>query len=172
MLFFSETLAMISQTGEPQGELTIEVQSGKHEDNMGAMSQCALVHAFTHGFVDKILCGNSLLGRVPAAEQPPSPPTAQPSYPTPTPSPSPGLCLVPTLELQRGTRMRHRGCEGGGGDSGQEHQFCLLFCCGHTIPGSSSGATTLPFCNLQHCLPHWHCSPPPTQAISRGTWRS
>ncbi|XP_045431178.1 ciliogenesis-associated TTC17-interacting protein isoform X2 [Pipistrellus kuhlii] len=62
MLFFSETLAMVSNTGEPQGELTIEVQRGKHEDNMGTMSQCALVHAFTRGFVDKILCGNSLLG--------------------------------------------------------------------------------------------------------------
>lgn len=62
MLFFSETLAMVSNTGEPQGELTIEVQSGKHEDNMGTLSQCALVHAFTRGFVDKMLCGNSLLG--------------------------------------------------------------------------------------------------------------
>ncbi|XP_023619093.1 ciliogenesis-associated TTC17-interacting protein, partial [Myotis lucifugus] len=62
MLFFSETLAMVSQTGEPQGELTIEVQSGKHEDNVGTMSPCALVHAFSRGFVDKMLCGNSLLG--------------------------------------------------------------------------------------------------------------
>ncbi|XP_070278220.1 ciliogenesis-associated TTC17-interacting protein isoform X1 [Myotis yumanensis] len=62
MLFFSETLAMVSKTGEPQGELTIEVQSGKHEDNVGTMSPCALVHAFSRGFVDKMLCGNSLLG--------------------------------------------------------------------------------------------------------------
>ncbi|XP_036176764.1 ciliogenesis-associated TTC17-interacting protein isoform X2 [Myotis myotis] len=62
MLFFSETLAMVSKTGEPQGELTIEVQSGKHEDNTGTMLPCALVHAFSRGFVDKMLCGNSLLG--------------------------------------------------------------------------------------------------------------
>ncbi|XP_066201521.1 ciliogenesis-associated TTC17-interacting protein isoform X2 [Saccopteryx leptura] len=62
MLFFSETLAMVSSTGEPQGELTIEVQKGKHEDDMGAMSSCPLVHAFSRGFMDKMLCGNSLLG--------------------------------------------------------------------------------------------------------------
>lgn len=81
MLFFSETLAMVSKTGEPQGELTIEVQSGKHEDNMGTMLPCALVHAFSRGFVDKMLCGNSLLGRVPAAERPPSPPPQHPLPP-------------------------------------------------------------------------------------------
>lgn len=64
----------------------------------------------------------------------PAPTPAPPS----SPSPSPGLCLVPTLGLHRGTRTRHRECEGGGGDSGQEHQFCLVFCCGHTIPGPSN----------------------------------
>ncbi|XP_036109248.1 ciliogenesis-associated TTC17-interacting protein [Molossus molossus] len=62
MLFFSETLVMVSNTGEPEGELTIEVQRGKHEDNSVAMSHCPLVHAFSRGFVDKMLCGNSLLG--------------------------------------------------------------------------------------------------------------
>lgn len=67
MLFFSETLVMVSNTGEPEGELTIEVQRGKHEDTSVAMSHCPLVHAFSRGFVDQMLCGNSLLGRVPAA---------------------------------------------------------------------------------------------------------
>ncbi|KAM8791951.1 ciliogenesis-associated TTC17-interacting protein isoform 2-T2 [Rhynchonycteris naso] len=62
MLFFSETLAMVSSTGEPQGELTIEVQKGKHEDDTGTISPCPLVHAFSRGFMDQMLCGNSLLG--------------------------------------------------------------------------------------------------------------
>ncbi|KAF4014126.1 hypothetical protein G4228_005694 [Cervus hanglu yarkandensis] len=32
LLFFSETLVMVSDTGEPQGELTIEVQRGQYKD--------------------------------------------------------------------------------------------------------------------------------------------
>lgn len=67
MLLFSETLAMVSDTGEPQGELTIEVQRGKYKDEFGVMSHCLLVHAFSQGFVDKMLCGISLLGRALAA---------------------------------------------------------------------------------------------------------
>nr|XP_060479536.1 ciliogenesis-associated TTC17-interacting protein isoform X5 [Panthera onca] len=62
MLLFSETLAMVSDTGEPQGELTIEVQRGNYKDEFGVMSHCLLVHAFSQGFVDKMLCGISLLG--------------------------------------------------------------------------------------------------------------
>ncbi|XP_048664949.1 ciliogenesis-associated TTC17-interacting protein [Marmota marmota marmota] len=62
MLLFSETLAMVSDTGEPRGELTIEVQRGKYRDEMSIMSQCILVHAFSHGLLDKTVCGNSLLG--------------------------------------------------------------------------------------------------------------
>ncbi|XP_012497914.1 PREDICTED: ciliogenesis-associated TTC17-interacting protein [Propithecus coquereli] len=62
MLFFSETLDMISDTGEPQGELTIEVERGKYKDEFGIMSSCPFVHAFSRGFLDKMLCGNSLLG--------------------------------------------------------------------------------------------------------------
>lgn len=61
-LFFSETLAMVSNTGEPQGELTIEVQRGKYEGSFGRLSYCPLVHAASRGFLDKMLCGNSLLG--------------------------------------------------------------------------------------------------------------
>ncbi|XP_057359541.1 ciliogenesis-associated TTC17-interacting protein isoform X2 [Manis pentadactyla] len=61
MLFFSETLAVVTDTGEPQGELTIEVQRGKYKDECGVMSHCLLVHAFSRSFVDKMLCGNSLL---------------------------------------------------------------------------------------------------------------
>lgn len=67
MLLFSETLAMVSDTGEPQGELIIEVQTGKYTDESGVRSHCLLVHAFSRGFMDKMLCGNSLLGRVLAA---------------------------------------------------------------------------------------------------------
>ncbi|KAF5922587.1 hypothetical protein HPG69_017960 [Diceros bicornis minor] len=59
MLFFSETLVMVSDTGEPQGELTTEVQRGKYR---GVAAHCLLVHAFSRGFMDKMLCGNSLLG--------------------------------------------------------------------------------------------------------------
>ncbi|XP_019493722.1 PREDICTED: ciliogenesis-associated TTC17-interacting protein isoform X2 [Hipposideros armiger] len=61
MLFFSETLAMVSNTGEPQGELTIDVQRGTHKNISGTMLHCPLVHAFSRGFMDKMLCGNSLL---------------------------------------------------------------------------------------------------------------
>ncbi|XP_044096780.1 ciliogenesis-associated TTC17-interacting protein [Neovison vison] len=62
MLLFSETLAMVSDTGELQGELTIEVQRRQNKDEFGVMSHCLCVHAFSRGFMDKILCGNSLLG--------------------------------------------------------------------------------------------------------------
>ncbi|XP_047576984.1 ciliogenesis-associated TTC17-interacting protein isoform X2 [Lutra lutra] len=62
MLLFSETLAMVSDTGEPQGELTIEVQRRQNKDEFGVMSHCLFVHAFSRGFMDKMLCGNSLLG--------------------------------------------------------------------------------------------------------------
>nr|XP_025747419.1 ciliogenesis-associated TTC17-interacting protein isoform X2 [Callorhinus ursinus] len=62
MLLFSETLAMVSDTGEPQGELIIEVQTGNYTDESGVMSHCLLVHAFSRSFMDKMLCGNSLLG--------------------------------------------------------------------------------------------------------------
>lgn len=67
MLFFSETLAMVSNTGEPQGELTIDVQRGTHKNVSGTMLHGPLVHAFSRSFMDKMLCGNSLLGRVPAS---------------------------------------------------------------------------------------------------------
>ncbi|XP_054334489.1 ciliogenesis-associated TTC17-interacting protein isoform X10 [Pongo pygmaeus] len=62
MLFFSETLAMVSDTGEPQGELTIEVQRGKYQEKLGVLTYCLFVHASSRGFLDKMLCGNSLLG--------------------------------------------------------------------------------------------------------------
>uniref|UniRef100_A0A452Q7T9 Ciliogenesis-associated TTC17-interacting protein n=1 Tax=Ursus americanus TaxID=9643 RepID=A0A452Q7T9_URSAM len=64
MLLFSETLAMVSDTGEPQGELTVEVQRGKFKDEFGVMLPCLLVHASSHGFMGKMLCGNSLLGHL------------------------------------------------------------------------------------------------------------
>ncbi|KAM4835881.1 ciliogenesis-associated TTC17-interacting protein [Thomomys bottae] len=64
MLFFSETLAIVSDTGEPQGELTIEVEKGKYKDQLGIMSHCVFVHAFSRGFLDKTVSGNSLLGYV------------------------------------------------------------------------------------------------------------
>ncbi|XP_054442137.1 ciliogenesis-associated TTC17-interacting protein [Pteronotus mesoamericanus] len=61
-LFFSETLAVVSDTGEPEGELTIEVKRGTHESTFGVMSHCPLVHAVSRGFMDNMLYGNSLLG--------------------------------------------------------------------------------------------------------------
>ncbi|XP_007933963.1 ciliogenesis-associated TTC17-interacting protein [Orycteropus afer afer] len=61
-LFFSETLAMVSDTGEPLGELTIDVQKGEYRDELGVISYCLLVHAFSRGLLDKLLCGNSILG--------------------------------------------------------------------------------------------------------------
>lgn len=64
MLFFPETLAIVSDTGEPQGELTIEVQKGKYRDDQGILTHCLLVHASSRGFIDKSPCGSSLLGRV------------------------------------------------------------------------------------------------------------
>lgn len=67
MLFFSETLAMVSNTGEPQGELTIEVQSGKLKDKFDVVSHYPFVHASCRGFMDKTICGNSVRGRVLAA---------------------------------------------------------------------------------------------------------
>ncbi|XP_010610222.1 ciliogenesis-associated TTC17-interacting protein isoform X2 [Fukomys damarensis] len=62
MLFFSETLVMVSDTGDPRGELTIEVQSGKYKDQQGLISHCLVVHAGSHGILDKTICGNSVLG--------------------------------------------------------------------------------------------------------------
>uniref|UniRef100_A0A8D0NQZ5 Ciliogenesis-associated TTC17-interacting protein n=1 Tax=Sus scrofa TaxID=9823 RepID=A0A8D0NQZ5_PIG len=62
MLLFSETLVMVSDTGEPQGELTIDVQRGKYKDEFGIMSYCPFVHASSRGYVDGVLCGTSLLG--------------------------------------------------------------------------------------------------------------
>ncbi|XP_077011223.1 ciliogenesis-associated TTC17-interacting protein isoform X2 [Tamandua tetradactyla] len=62
LLFFSETLAVVSDTGEPLGELTIDIQKGKYRDELGVITYCLLVHAFSRGFLDKMLCGNSLLG--------------------------------------------------------------------------------------------------------------
>ncbi|XP_045020523.1 ciliogenesis-associated TTC17-interacting protein isoform X1 [Bubalus bubalis] len=61
LLFFSETLVMVSDTGEPQGELTIEVQRGKYKDQSGVITYFPFVHASSRGFVDKTLCGSSLL---------------------------------------------------------------------------------------------------------------
>ncbi|XP_008568979.1 PREDICTED: ciliogenesis-associated TTC17-interacting protein [Galeopterus variegatus] len=61
-ILFSETLAIVSDTGEPQGELSIEVQKGKYKGQSGIRSCCLLVHAFSRGFLDKTACGNSLLG--------------------------------------------------------------------------------------------------------------
>ncbi|XP_004864654.2 ciliogenesis-associated TTC17-interacting protein [Heterocephalus glaber] len=61
-LFFSETLVMVLDTGDPQGELTIEVQSEKYKDQQGLMSHCLFVHARSHGVLDKTICGNSILG--------------------------------------------------------------------------------------------------------------
>lgn len=74
MLLFSETLVMVSDTGEPQGELTIDVQRGKYKDEFGIMSYCPFVHASSRGYVDGVLCGTSLLGRAPADPYPPPPP--------------------------------------------------------------------------------------------------
>lgn len=62
LLFFPETLAIVSDTGEPQGELTIEVQKGKYKDEQGILTHCLLVHACSRGFIDKSPCGSSLLG--------------------------------------------------------------------------------------------------------------
>ena len=76
LLFFSETLVMVSDTGEPQGELTIEVQRGQYKDQLGVITYVPFVHASSRGFVDKTLCGSSLLGRVPD-----TPPQPLPSYP-------------------------------------------------------------------------------------------
>ncbi|DAA32448.1 ciliogenesis-associated TTC17-interacting protein [Bos taurus] len=61
LLFFSETLVMVSDTGEPQGELTIEVQRGKYKDQSGVITYFPFVHASSRGFMDKTLCGSSLL---------------------------------------------------------------------------------------------------------------
>ena len=71
---------MVSDTGEPQGELTIEVQRGKYKDQSGVITYFPFVHASSRGFVDKTLCGSSLLGRVPDHRHPPQP---LPSYPAP-----------------------------------------------------------------------------------------
>uniref|UniRef100_A0A8C5JX64 Ciliogenesis-associated TTC17-interacting protein n=2 Tax=Jaculus jaculus TaxID=51337 RepID=A0A8C5JX64_JACJA len=62
LVLFSETLAIVSDTGEPQGELTIEVKRGKYKDSTGIMSRCLLVHAHSRGYLDGVLCGNTLLG--------------------------------------------------------------------------------------------------------------
>ncbi|XP_045054424.1 ciliogenesis-associated TTC17-interacting protein isoform X2 [Desmodus rotundus] len=58
----AEAIRFLTSLREPQGELTIEVQRGKHEGSFSTTSHCPLVHAVSRGFMDKMLCGNSLLG--------------------------------------------------------------------------------------------------------------
>lgn len=76
---------MVSDTGEPQGELTIEVQRGKYKDQSGVITYFPFVHASSRGFMDKTLCGSSLLGRVPDHRPPPTP-TVLPCPPLPAPN--------------------------------------------------------------------------------------
>uniref|UniRef100_A0A671ETL9 Ciliogenesis-associated TTC17-interacting protein n=1 Tax=Rhinolophus ferrumequinum TaxID=59479 RepID=A0A671ETL9_RHIFE len=58
----AEAIHFLNSLREPQGELTIDVQRGSHKDVSGNMLHCPLVHAYSKGFMDKTLCGNSLLG--------------------------------------------------------------------------------------------------------------
>ncbi|XP_049624891.1 ciliogenesis-associated TTC17-interacting protein [Suncus etruscus] len=62
LFLFSETLVMVSDSGEPQGELTIQVQKGSRVDEFGIFTHCLFVHAFSRGFINKTVCGNSLQG--------------------------------------------------------------------------------------------------------------
>ncbi|XP_075386331.1 ciliogenesis-associated TTC17-interacting protein [Tenrec ecaudatus] len=64
LLFFSETLAMVSDTGEPLGELTVDVQKGQYRDDLGVSSFCLQVHAFSRSSLDNMRCGNSILGHI------------------------------------------------------------------------------------------------------------
>ncbi|XP_055967603.1 ciliogenesis-associated TTC17-interacting protein [Sorex fumeus] len=62
LLLFSETLVMVSDSGEPQGELSIQMQKGSHQDEFGIFTHCLFVHAASQGFVNKTACGNTLQG--------------------------------------------------------------------------------------------------------------
>ncbi|XP_004617245.3 ciliogenesis-associated TTC17-interacting protein [Sorex araneus] len=62
LLLFSETLVMVSDAGEPQGELSIQVQRGRHQDVFGIFTHCLFVHASSRGSIDKSPCGNTLQG--------------------------------------------------------------------------------------------------------------
>lgn len=124
MLFFPETLAIVSDTGEPQGELTIEVQKGKYRDDQGILTHCLLVHASSRGFIDKSPCGSSLLGRVQL-------PCTTSSLRSPHPSP----CVL-SQDLQpltyAGTRARP------GGEDRARLTPRLLFSHGHIAPAWAS----------------------------------
>ncbi|XP_060049886.1 ciliogenesis-associated TTC17-interacting protein [Erinaceus europaeus] len=63
---FSETLTMFSDIGEPQGELTIDVQRSRCSDEVGILTYCLFVHAFSRSVVDQVLCANTVQGNLSA----------------------------------------------------------------------------------------------------------
>lgn len=136
LLFFPETLAILSDTGEPQGELTIEVQKGKYKDDLGILTHCLLVHASSRGFLDKSMCGSSLLGRTLAA--------GCPSYlPSTAPIPIHRALIrsCPLISLGRGQAWG--GGRGRGGEVVPNH-----------IPRTRTVLTTLSF-SRGHIAPAW-----------------
>ncbi|XP_045151937.1 ciliogenesis-associated TTC17-interacting protein isoform X2 [Echinops telfairi] len=64
LLLFSETLAMVSDTGEPLGELTVDVQKGQYRDDLSVSAFYLQVHAFSRSSLDNMRCGNSILGHI------------------------------------------------------------------------------------------------------------
>lgn len=157
-LFFPETLAILSDTGEPQGELIIEVQKGKYKDDLGILTHCLLVHASSRGFLDKSMCGSSLLGRALAAGCPSYLPST-----APVPIHRASVRTCPLTSLGRDQTWGEREGEGEGeGEVVPSHiprtrtvLTTLSFSRGYISPAWASPFLRVhpPSCDISTCLP-------------------
>ncbi|XP_031813921.1 ciliogenesis-associated TTC17-interacting protein [Sarcophilus harrisii] len=62
LLYFSETLNMISETNQTLGEYTLDVQQAYYQNSEGDLMLSALVHATSRGQLEEIPCGTSISG--------------------------------------------------------------------------------------------------------------
>uniref|UniRef100_F6WFD2 Ciliogenesis-associated TTC17-interacting protein n=1 Tax=Monodelphis domestica TaxID=13616 RepID=F6WFD2_MONDO len=65
LLYFSETLCMVSESGQPLGEYTVDIRQAYFLTTEGEFTLSALVHATSRGQLDEIPCGTSISGRSP-----------------------------------------------------------------------------------------------------------
>ncbi|XP_056664197.1 ciliogenesis-associated TTC17-interacting protein isoform X2 [Monodelphis domestica] len=64
LLYFSETLCMVSESGQPLGEYTVDIRQAYFLTTEGEFTLSALVHATSRGQLDEIPCGTSISGYV------------------------------------------------------------------------------------------------------------
>ncbi|XP_044525369.1 ciliogenesis-associated TTC17-interacting protein [Gracilinanus agilis] len=64
LLFFSETLYMVSESGQPLGEYTVDIKPAYFLTSEGEFTLSALVHATSRGQLDEIPCGTTISGYI------------------------------------------------------------------------------------------------------------